>query len=466
MQALDQPKVSAASWRPDLIRKYDVAGPRYTSYPTALRFQDGYTGARYSEFLRTRTQPDSPLSLYVHLPFCNDICYYCACNKVVTRKPGVAARYLEHLDREIRMMGELIGQQRPINQLHLGGGTPTYLNDAEMTQLVHSLATHFHFTNDGDREYSIEIDPRTVGHHTIPLLKGLGFNRVSLGVQDFDERVQRAVNRIQSFESIRDLTALVRQHDFRSLSYDLIYGLPFQNRDSMATTLQRVIELAPDRISCYNYAHLPHAFPSQRAISRLALPSAEDKLDMLGQIVATLTDAGYRYIGMDHFVLPEDELSLAADAGTLQRNFQGYSTRLADELIGLGVSAISSNPDLYVQNARSLDEYYALLDDNELPVRKFLEVNVEDKLRRAVIMSLICRMHLNKDEIEAGFGIDFDEHFASELERLEVMRDDDLLVLGPREIQVTELGRPLIRNICMVFDEYLDPEQQKYSRTI
>ncbi len=439
----------------DLARRYATSGPRYTSYPTAPHLTEDFDLSRYENWQARQERSNAPLSIYVHLPFCNDICYYCACNKVVTRKPGVAAEYLQHLGRELEMQSELVGRDRPITQMHWGGGTPTYLNDGEITELMHGLASHFRLLDKGYREYSIEIDPRTVTTATIALLKGVGFNRISLGVQDFNPQVQEAVNRVQPYEAVAELVEAIRLHDFRSLSFDLIYGLPFQNHRSMAETLRRVISLRPDRIACYNYAHLPERFPPQRSIDRLTLPQPEEKLLLAQMISATLQDAGYRHIGMDHFVLPDDELALAQEEGRLQRNFQGYSLHMADDLLGLGVSSISQMGDFYLQNARDLPDYYRRLDDHRLPIARGYRINHEDRLRRHVIMALICDMHLDIPECENEFGINFSRHFADALDELGSAFADGLIEMSANTLRVTPDGRPFLRNICMAFDEYL-----------
>ena len=438
-----------------LARKYACRGPRYTSYPTAPQFSENFPRRRYLDWQTGTDASTTPLSLYVHIPFCNDICYYCACNKVVTRRPGVAADYIDRLEREIALQSELVGHRRPITQMHWGGGTPTYLDSGEMTRLMHALSRHFALQSHGDREYAIEIDPRTVDTATIALLKGLGFNRLSLGIQDFDPRVQKAINRIQTPESVAKLVNAARTHGFQSISFDLIYGLPGQDADSMARSIAEVLQLRPDRIASYNYAHLPERFPPQRAIDRLSLPSSEEKL-WLAQLIATsLEQAGYLHIGMDHFVLPHDELAQAQANGRLQRNFQGYSLRLAEDTLGLGVSAISQIGNFYLQNAAQLDAYYAKVDCGELPLYRGYEMNAEDRLRRHVIMSLICDLHLNKADTAARFGIDFDSHFADALMALRPLAADELITLGEREIRVHGSGRPFLRNICMPFDAHL-----------
>ena len=455
-----------------LAAKYACAGPRYTSYPTAPQFRADYPLSQYLAWQkRDGDHKRAPLSLYIHLPFCRDICYYCACNKIVTRRKGVARNYLDRLEQEIAVQADIVGRRRPVTQMHWGGGTPTYLDDAELTELMHTLASHFRLLDKGYREYSIEIDPRTVTIPTIALLKGVGFNRISLGIQDVDHRVQASVNRIQPFQQVSALVDAIRAHEFRSLSFDLIYGLPHQDRHTMHETLRKVIALRPDRIACYNYAHLPDRFSSQRAIDRLTLPEPGEKL-LLQQIIShTLQDAGYLHIGMDHYVLPNDELALAQREGRLQRNFQGYSLRMADDLLGLGVSAISQIGDFYLQNERDLDKYQGIIDRGELPANRGCKVTSDDRLRRHIIMTLISELKVDLRECNHLFGIDFTSTFRQELEQLRGLEQDGLLSIDDGEIRVTRRGRPFLRNICMPFDAYLDSHQgdqppPRYSATL
>ena len=448
--------INSHEWDKDLIARYDVAGPRYTSYPTAPQFRPSFTEADYRRRIdREMLESVAPLSLYLHIPFCQNICYYCACNKIVTRDRSVARTYLDYLHKEIQMQGELIGKRRTVMQLHLGGGTPTFLDGAELTELMHTLAMNFCLTDHQQREYSIEIDPRSVTEDSLALLKGLGFNRISLGVQDFDEQVQVAINRRQSYELVKSLTDTARLHQFKSISYDLIYGLPFQTLQTLGESLQKVIALSPDRIAFYNYAHLPERFKSQRSIDRHDLPSAALKIDMLALIAKTLLDAGYLHIGMDHFVKPTDELALAQQSGRLQRNFQGYSICKAPDLIGIGVSAISSVRDSYCQNKRDLDAYYESLDRGELPVERGLLLDADDCIRREVISQIICDLCLRTETIEDRFEINFSEYFARELEALQPLERDGLVRWQDATLWVTEQGRVTLRNICMCFDKYL-----------
>lgn len=455
-----------------LAQKYASQGPRYTSYPTAPQFRQDFPLDAYRSWQGTEgDHKRDPLSLYVHVPFCNDICYYCACNKIVTREKGVAQKYLGHLQREIAMQSELVGDKRPVTQMHWGGGTPTFLDHAQITELMHMLASHFHLLDKGYREYSIEIDPRTVDPGAIALLKGVGFNRISLGIQDFDPLVQKSVNRLQPYAQVAELVDCIRAHSFRSLSFDLIYGLPHQDRESIAETLRKVIELRPDRIACYNYAHLPQRFSSQRAIDRLTLPEPNEKL-LLHEIIShTLQDAGYLHIGMDHYVLPDDELALAQREGRLQRNFQGYSMKMAEDLLGLGVSAISQIGDFYLQNERELKDYYAIIDKGQLPVTRGCRVSDDDKLRRHIIMTLISELKLDITECNREFNIDFNTLFARELAALEPMASDGLLSMSASAIEISKRGRPFLRNICMPFDAYLvshqgDEPPPKFSATV
>ena len=440
-----------------LAAKYACEGPRYTSYPTAPQFRQDFPADQYLAWQqREGDHKRAPLSLYLHLPFCKDICYYCACNKIVSRQKGVARRYLDHLHQEIARQSELVGKSRPITQMHWGGGTPTYLDNAEITELMHQLATHFRLLDKDYREYSIEIDPRTVEHSTIALLKGLGFNRISLGIQDFDPLVQQAINRVQSYASVAPLVDNIRANDFRSLSFDLIYGLPHQDRFTMKETLRQVISLRPDRIACYNYAHLPQRFSSQRAIDRLSLPAPEEKLLLQQLISYTLQDAGYLHIGMDHYVLPGDELAIALREGRLQRNFQGYSLHMADDLLGLGVSAISHIGDFYLQNVRDVEDYYSRIAAGAVSFTRGCRMSSDDKLRRHIIMSLICDLRLDLADCNYQFGIDFNSKFEAEIAALTPMAADGLLDINPQEITIHHSGRPFLRNICMPFDAYLN----------
>ncbi len=456
-------------FNPDLVRKYDRQGPRYTSYPTAVQFHGGFTAEDYGRVaLETNRDPcPAPLSLYVHVPFCDTVCYYCACNKIITRNRAHAGPYLERLYREVERQASLFDAGRSVQQLHWGGGTPTFLDQGQMRELMGVLRANFPFAAAGG-EHSIEIDPRTVDASTMELLAGLGFNRVSFGVQDFDERVQRAVNRIQSEAQTRAAVDAARRFAMASVSVDLIYGLPYQSVASFSVTLDKLIALGPDRVSVFNYAHLPHLFKVQRQIAEDTLPAPEEKLAILGLTIDKLTGAGYLYIGMDHFARPDDELAVAQREGTLSRNFQGYSTHAECDLIGLGVSAISKIGGCYAQNARALEDYERLIDQGGLAVVRGVELSADDWIRREVIRQLACRGWVDVRVIEDAYGIDFSSYFARELEALRAMAGDGLVRVSERAIEVLPAGRLLLRNICMVFDAYLQGEAPRgtFSRVI
>lgn len=451
----------------NLIRRYDRAGPRYTSYPTAVQFHDGFDESEYRAAAAQSNLTASPLSLYFHLPFCDTVCYYCACNKIVTKNHKRVGPYLDRLFREIELQGAIFERTRPVEQLHWGGGTPTFLSHDQMRALMDQTRAHFTLRHDDDGEYSIEVDPRAADAGTIALLRELGFNRLSLGVQDFDPVVQKAVNRIQSEAETFAVLDAARRTGFRSVSFDLIYGLPRQSVASFMTTLDKVIAAAPDRLSVFNYAHLPELFKTQRQIDAGQLPSAAEKLAILKSAIERLTDAGYVYIGMDHFARPDDELAVAQRNGSLYRNFQGYSTHADCDLVAMGITAIGKVGDTYSQNLKTIDGYYAALDAGRLPVFRGIALSPEDRLRRAVITLLICHFRLDFEDIEAEFDIRFSEHFATELTALATMAADDLLVIEPTVITVTPAGKLLIRNVCMVFDNYLRAQvTQRYSKVI
>lgn len=451
-----------------LIAKYDRAGPRYTSYPTAPQFHERYTAAHYRELALASNAAARPLSLYFHIPFCDTVCYYCACNKIVTKNRRRAGPYLDRLRREIELQGALFDRSRPVVQLHWGGGTPTFISDDEMRALMDTTRAHYTLLDDDRGEYSIEIDPREADAGKIALLRRLGFNRISMGVQDFDPAVQQAVNRLQPKAVTLAAIAAARAEGFRSISLDLIYGLPQQTVASFARTLDEILELDPDRLSVFNYAHLPELFKTQKQIDVTALPSPAVKLDILKHVIARLTAAGYVYIGMDHFAKPDDELAVAQRAGTLYRNFQGYSTHADCDLVALGATSIGMVGDSYSQNVKTLDAYYAHLDTGELPVYRGVHLDADDRLRRAVITQLLCNFVLDTAAVEAAHGIAFDAYFATELGELAGMAADGLLALETGCIRVLPAGRLLIRNICMVFDRYLRAAttQRRYSRVI
>jgi len=456
------------SFNADLIRKYDRSGPRYTSYPTADRFIEAYDGDSVKQSIAAREIGGQlrSLSLYVHIPFCNTICYYCACNKIITKDHSRATQYLQYLEREMAMYGEAISGDAPVEQLHLGGGTPTFLNLDEMQRLIDAIRRHFPFAKDS--ECSIEIDPRTVNADMIAGLSELGFNRLSVGVQDFDPEVQRMVNRIQSEEQTLAVIRDARRVGFKSINMDLIYGLPKQTVAGFDRTLDSIIAAQPDRIALYNYAHLPQRFKPQRRIDESQLPDAENKLQIMSMAVRRLTDAGYRYIGMDHFAKPEDDLSLAQRQGRLHRNFQGYSTHAECDLLAFGVSAIGSIGPTYYQNHRSLNDYYDSIERGQMPIMRGLELNADDLVRRAVIWSLLCNFDLSIEAIEVAYLIDFAKYFAAELDALKEFEKDGLLIFDDDMIVITEPGRFLVRNICMVFDRYLRMREQRaqYSKII
>jgi len=451
----------------DLINRYDKAGPRYTSYPTALELHSGFTDQDYRQHIAKSNAAGGPLSLYFHIPFCDTVCFYCACNKIVTKNRNHAVPYLENLLKEIAMQGALFDKTRVVNQLHWGGGTPTFLSYPQMQQLMAATREHFHLRDDDEGEYSIEVDPRETNDHTIKQLRELGFNRISLGLQDFDPAVQKAVNRLQSEEQTFAVLEAARAEGFRSTNIDLIYGLPLQTVDTFAKTLETVLAVSPDRFSIFNYAHMPTRFKTQRQINDNDLPTADVKLAILQMVGLRLIEAGYVYIGMDHFAKPDDELAVAQREGKLYRNFQGYSTHSDCDLVGLGITSIGRVGDAYIQNVKELDEYDQLIKQGKLPVFKGVDLNEDDKLRREVITQLICHFSLNFSRIEQLFGIDFSHYFADELRALAIMQADGLLSLTSKDISVLPAGRLLIRNVCMVFDKYLaQKKQQQFSKVI
>lgn len=451
----------------DLIRRYDKAGPRYTSYPTAVQFDTSFDEAAYLNHVKQSNVTNKPLSLYVHIPFCDTLCFYCACNKIATKNHELASPYLQRLHREIAMQAELFNPERLVTQLHWGGGTPTFINHQEMRELMAVIRHHFHLVSDDDGEYSIEIDPRETNADTIGLLRELGFNRMSLGVQDFDPTVQKAVNRIQSEELTFAVLEAARHQGFKSISIDLIYGLPHQSVDSFAKTVEKIIAVMPDRVSVFNYAHLPTLFKPQRRINEADLPKPMEKLEILQQTIQQLTEAGYLYVGMDHFARPDDELSVAQRNRTLYRNFQGYSTHADCDLIGLGTTAIGKVGDSYGQNVKTLEEYTDKIDRGHLPVFRGITLNQEDKLRREVITQLICHFCLEISEIEEKYSIQFKEHFSTEWRELDVLQRDGLLTYDDQRIEILPAGRLLVRNICMPFDAYLrQSQEQRFSKVI
>ncbi|MBP7452483.1 MAG: oxygen-independent coproporphyrinogen III oxidase [Ottowia sp.] len=454
----------------DLLTRFDVPGPRYTSYPTADRFVEAFGAADYAQALtQRRTGPAAlalPLSLYVHIPFCEQLCYYCACNKIITKHHERSAPYLGYLSREVDLHVQRLGSGHSVSQLHLGGGSPTFLNDDELAELMAMLRRNFSLVPGG--EYSIEIDPRTVDVTRLEALARLGFNRLSFGVQDFDPQVQKAVHRIQPAEQVFALVEAARRIGFESINVDLIYGLPKQTPESFDRTLAQVSALRPDRIALYAYAHLPERFKPQRRIIAVELPGAANKVSMLARSLAAFEEAGYVYVGMDHFALPDDALAVAKRQGRLHRNFQGYSTQSDCDLIGLGVSAIGKVGATYSQNAKTLQEYQDALDQGQLPVVRGLAVSRDDLVRRAAIMALMCQGQLAYESIELAHLIDFKTYFAAELAQLATMQEQGLVTLGDTGIQVTPMGWFFVRGVAMVFDKYLqaDRTRARFSKII
>ena len=452
----------------DLLRRFDIPGPRYTSYPTADRFVEAFVEADYIQALEQRSAGSMalPLSLYVHIPFCESVCYYCACNKVITKHHEKAAEYLRYLSREVELQVEHFGRGHSVSQLHLGGGTPTFLSDEEIEDLMAMIRRNFSLVPGG--EYSVEVDPRTVTPERLKTLHRLGFNRLSFGVQDFDPAVQKAVHRVQPAEQVFALVQAARDIGFESLNVDLIYGLPLQTPESFARTLAQVNTLRPDRIALYAYAHLPARFKPQRRIVAAELPSGADKLAMLSASLDAFSEGGYVYVGMDHFALPDDALAVAKRQGRLHRNFQGYSTQPDCDLIALGVSAIGRIGATYSQNAKTLEEYYDALDQGRLPIVRGLAVNRDDLLRRSVIMALMCQGEVQFESIELGHLIDFKSYFARELESLADLQTQGLVTLSDSGIRVTATGWYLVRAIAMTFDRYLqvDKDRARFSRII
>ena len=450
-----------------LIKRYNQSGPRYTSYPTAVQFTEGFGIADYQRAVERSNQSDKALSLYFHIPFCDTVCFFCACNKVWTRDRSKAKPYLERLFKEIEMQSKLFDPSRKVDQLHWGGGTPTFINMDEMSQLMGKTRAFFNLHDDDSGEYSIEIDPREANRESVKLLRNLGFNRMSLGVQDFDEKVQKAVNRIQTQAETFEVLDAAHESGFMSVNVDLIYGLPHQTENGFIKTLDRVLEANPDRFSIFNYAHMPSMFPTQKKMNEADMPSPDAKLAILHAATQRLLEAGYVYIGMDHFAKPDDELAIAQRNETLYRNFQGYSTHAECDLVGMGATSISLINNTYAQNYKGLDEYYAAIDAGKLAVFRGVELTEDDELRRDVITRLISHFHLNFAKINQLWNIRFDEYFAKELKALAPMIEDGLVEMSSTDIYVTAAGRLLIRNICMVFDAYLKQgTQNRFSKVI
>lgn len=454
----------------ELLRKYDVSGPRYTSYPTADRFVEAFTAQDYAQALTQRRSGPAalslPLSLYVHIPFCESLCYYCACNKIITKHHDRAAEYLRYLSREVDLHTAQIGHGQVVSQLHLGGGSPTFLSDDELRELIAMLRRNFTFAPGG--EYSIEVDPRTVDNSRLDTLAELGFNRLSFGVQDFDPAVQKAVHRVQPAEQVFALVEAARTRGFESINVDLIYGLPLQSPESFDRTLAQVAQLRPDRIALYAYAHLPERFKPQRRIATVEIPSAGSKISMLSRSLAAFSQAGYVYVGMDHFALPEDSLAVAKRQGRLHRNFQGYSTQPDCDLIALGVSSIGRIGATYSQNAKTLEEYYDALDHGQFPVVRGLALSRDDLVRRAVIMALMCQGQVQFESINLAYLVDFSSYFAKEMEALAALQGQGMVVVDEQGVQVTAQGWFFVRAVAMVFDRYLqtDRTRAKFSKII
>ncbi|NOX08018.1 MAG: oxygen-independent coproporphyrinogen III oxidase [Gammaproteobacteria bacterium] len=453
----------------ELIKRYDVSGPRYTSYPTAVQFHEGFGTQQYREIALASNNAEegvTPLSLYFHLPFCDTVCFFCGCNKVVTKDRNRAAPYLERLHREIEMQAQLFDNNRPVNQLHWGGGTPTFISHDQMIELMRVTGEHFQLLDNDEGEYSLEVDPREIRTETIACLRSIGFNRISMGVQDFDPAVQKAVNRIQSEKETEAVIVTAREEGFKSVSMDLMYGLPMQTVQTFSQTLERVIDLSPDRLSVFNYAHLPELFKPQRRINEVDLPVPGEKLEILQLTIERLLAAGYVYIGMDHFARPDDEMAIAQREGTLYRNFQGYSTHADCDMVSMGVTAISKVGSSYSQNQRVMDQYIADIDADQLAIFRGVELDSDDLLRREVINQLICHFELDIKVIEQQYQIVFAQYFATALKALVDMERDGLLQLSETRIVVQPAGRLLIRNICMVFDRYMENSGKRFSKVI
>ncbi|VAW82386.1 Coproporphyrinogen III oxidase, oxygen-independent [hydrothermal vent metagenome] len=450
----------------ELIQRYAGSGPRYTSYPTAMEFTPAVNEQAHVDWVRESNRMGRPLSLYVHVPFCAHVCYYCACNKVVTANRDKAEPFLENLFHEIRLQAILVDSSRRVEQLHWGGGTPTFLSDEQLGELMRVIGENFNLHEDDLGEYSIEIDPRELRENTLRVLREIGFNRISLGVQDFDPDVQAAVHRVQTDEQTLGALDQARELGFRSINIDLMYGLPLQTVAGFSATLDAVIAARPDRLSVFNYAHLPERFKPQRRINSADLPSAAEKLNILSLTIDKLTSAGYAYIGMDHFALADDELVAAQRSGSLQRNFQGYSTHAESDLIAMGPSAISAMPGGYSQNHTGLEDYYRDLQAGQLPIARGVAINQDDRLRAEIIQQLICNNQLDIPSLERRHSIQFGRYFSTELTELAAMQADGLVDIKENRLTISARGRLLVRNICKVFDAYRQDKEQKFSKMI
>lgn len=454
----------------ELINRYDCSGPRYTSYPTAVQFNADYGPDDYCEWADDSNNDPIPtaLSLYLHIPFCDTICYYCGCSKIVTKDKNKAPEYIDLLKKEIALQAELFDHDRPVTQLHWGGGTPTFLDNDQIGDIFDTLKQHFNVVDDDSGEFGIEVDPRTVDEARIAFLRSVGFNRISFGVQDFNPEVQQAVNRVHTKEQINQVIEAARKNNFHSINIDLMYGLPRQTLASFEQTIADVIEASPDRLAVYNYAHMPEMFKPQRRIEDSELPSAAEKLQILQMTIEKLQQAGYAYIGMDHFAKQSDDLSKAQQQGTLHRNFQGYSTHADCDIIAMGITAISQIGDNYSQNVRTIEEYEKYLSQGKIPVFRGIELEADDILRREIINQLMCNNRLDIKQVEQRWGFEFDKYFAKALPNLQTMAEDGLILLDQQRIEVTASGRLLARTICMEFDRYLerDQPQRRFSKVI
>jgi oxygen-independent coproporphyrinogen-3 oxidase len=439
----------------ELIKKYNLSGPRYTSYPTALEFNEKFTTIDYLAAAKRVNESDKELSLYFHIPFCDTICFYCACNKIWTKRKDKTPPYMQRLYKEIAMQGKLFDKTKIVKQLHWGGGTPTFISMEQMGDLMQHTKDNFNLLDDDSGEYSIEIDPREANAKTVSHLRKLGFNRMSLGLQDFNPKVQVAVNRIQSEEETFSVLHAARKENFKSISIDLIYGLPFQTKSSFMVTLDKILSVSPDRLAIFNYAHMPHLFPSQKQMDEKDMPSPSMKLEILHATIEKLTENGYEYIGMDHFAKKDDELILAQNQGKLYRNFQGYSTHSDCHLVAMGATSISLLDNTYSQNYKKLKDYYNRIDSDELAIFRGVELSQDDLIRRDLISQLICNFKLDKKLFSTKWDIDFNRYFSEELPNLDSMKNDGLLSTDENSIVVHTQGRLLIRNICMVFDAYI-----------
>ncbi len=449
----------------NLIEKYDKPGPRYTSYPPATEFSESVGKDDYRRKLFESNQSKRSLSLYFHIPFCESACWFCGCNVIISHRKDVTRKYLDYIYREMELLGECLDRSRPVVQVHWGGGTPNFLTVEEMRELF--LKIKEHFSLDANAEVSVEIDPRYLSQGQLETLKELGFNRVSMGLQDLDEEVQRAINRVQPESLMRKVMKNLRDLDFKSINIDLIYGLPYQTPEKFRRTIERTIALDPDRVAVYNFAYVPWLKPLQRRIDPNTLPPPEDKLEILEMTIELFQGAGYLYIGMDHFAKPEDELAVAQREGTLWRNFQGYTTKKGVDLIGIGATSIGMFYDAYFQNYKTIREYYLALDGGDFATMRGFLLSREDLLRREVIMELMCNFRCDFDQIERAFGIDFEEHFEEELHHLRDMERDGLVEIKDRTIRVLPVGRLLVRNVAMTFDQYLPKKKElRFSRTI